>query len=107
MNLLGRPAKVVLYAAFVGLLLASYLGPLQEIQKHRQNIAVLRAEMELLRSENSSTKRETEDLGTPSGLENAARERYGMVYPGEKVYIVPDERYRESGTGGQRHEGER
>jgi cell division protein FtsB len=104
---LGRPAKVVLYAAFVGLLLASYLGPLQEIQKQRQNMAALRAELELLRSENASTKRETEDLGTTSGLENAARERYGMVYPGEKVYIVPDEGHGASGLGGQQHDGER
>jgi cell division protein FtsB len=87
---LGRPIKVVLYAAAIGLLLASYLGPLQEIQAERARAAELRADLTRLRSENADREREMAELKTPAGVERAARERYGMVYPGETVYLVPE-----------------
>ena len=34
-------------------------------------------------------------LETAAGVERAARERYGMIKPGEKVYIIPDEKQTE------------
>ena len=36
-----RPLAVVLYAAFVGLLLASYVSPLQEIIESRDEVQAL------------------------------------------------------------------
>ena len=39
----------------------------------------------------TARRRAVEELGTPEGLERAARERYGMVEPGEEVYIIPQE----------------
>lgn len=88
---LGRPAKVVVYAAFLGVLLASYVGPLQEIQAERARIADLRADLERLRAQNADREEEIRELETPAGIERAARERYGMIYPGETVYILPEE----------------
>ena len=88
-----RPLKVVLYASLLGLLLASYLQPLQEMVQSRALIAGLRPELHELEGENASRKRLIEELETPEGIERAARERYGMVKPGEQVYIV---------TGGER-----
>ena len=76
---LSRPLKVVLYAAFIGLLLA----------------ATLQADLEKMEKDNAAKKRLTEELETAAGVERAARERYGMIKPGEKVYIVPDERQTE------------
>ena len=86
-----RPLKVILYAAFIGLLLASYVSPLQDIVENRSRIASLRAEIEEVERENAAKERAVEELQTPEGVERAARERYGMIKPGEKVYMVPKE----------------
>ena len=88
---LTRPLKVILYAAFVGLLLASYLSPLQDIVEGRSLVFTLRAELEEVEKENAARERLVKALETPEGVERAARERYGMIEPGEKVYIVPEE----------------
>ncbi|CAA9433123.1 hypothetical protein AVDCRST_MAG82-2258 [uncultured Rubrobacteraceae bacterium] len=90
-----RPLKVILYAAFIGLLLASYLSPLQEIVKDRSSISTLRADLEEVQKENAARERLVEELETPEGVERAARERYGMIEPGEKVYIVSEDPERE------------
>ena len=83
-----RPLAVVLYAAFVGLLLASYISPLEGIISGRDEVAALEQQLEEARAHNTEQQRLKEDLNTPAGIERAARERYGMIRPGEKVYIV-------------------
>ena len=88
---LSRPLKVILYAAFVGLLLASYVAPLQQIFESKSHISVLQADIEQLEKDNAAKKRLIEELQTPAGVERAAREHYGMIKPGEKVYIVSEE----------------
>lgn len=85
-----RPLAVLLYAAFVGLLLASYVAPLQQILESRSRIPELRQELRTAEAENAAYRRQIGELSTPEGIERAARERYGMVRPGEKVYILPD-----------------
>jgi len=82
---------VILYAAFIGLLLASYVSPLQDIVENRSRIASLQADIEEVERENAAKERAVEELQTPEGVERAARERYGMIKPGEKVYMVPEE----------------
>jgi len=88
---LPRPLKVIVYAAFIGLLLAAYVSPLQDIVENRSRISTLRAEIEDMERQNAAKERTVGDLQTPEGVERAARERYGMIKPGEKVYIVPEE----------------
>jgi cell division protein FtsB len=82
---------VILYAAFVGLLLASYVTPLQQILESHSRISVLQADLRSLEKDNTAKTRLTEELETSEGVERAARERYGMIKPGEKAYIVPEE----------------
>lgn len=84
-----RPLAVLLYAAFVGLLLASYVQPLQDILKSRAEIPTLETKLQQTRQHNAEQQRLIKDLQTPEGIERAARERYGMIQPGEKVYIFP------------------
>ena len=79
---------VVLYAAFIGLLLASYISPLDAIISGRSNVAALEQRLEEAESHNTELRRLKDDLNTPAGIERAARERYGMIGPGEKAYIV-------------------
>ena len=88
--MISRPLKVVLYAAFIGLLLASYITPLEQIVERRAEVSGLKAEISRTEAGNAELRREIEDLKTPAGIERAARERYGMIMPGETVYIVPE-----------------
>jgi cell division protein FtsB len=86
-----RPLAVLLYAAFVGLLLASYVSPLQEIIESRAEVQTLEERLHQAEVHNTAQKRLIKELNTPAGIERAARERYGMILPGEKVYIIPEE----------------
>ncbi|HET7269492.1 MAG TPA: septum formation initiator family protein [Rubrobacter sp.] len=86
-----RPLVVVIYAAFIGLLLASYVPPLQDILQNRAEIPVLEQKLQKAETQNTARERLIEELNTPAGIERAARERYGMILPGEKVYIIPKE----------------
>jgi cell division protein FtsB len=86
-----RPLVVVIYAAFLGLLLASYVSPLQDIIQNRAEIPALEQKLQKTRTQNTANERLIEELKTPAGIERAARERYGMIRPGEKVYIIPSE----------------
>lgn len=88
---LSRPLKVVLYAAFIGVLLASYVAPLQQIVERRAEIPVLQERIQETSAYNTEQRRIAESLNTPEGIERAAREDYGMVRPGEKIYIIPKE----------------
>lgn len=83
-----RPLAVVLYAAFIGLLLASYISPLDAIISGRADVVALEQQLDEARAHNTEQERLKADLNTPAGIERAARERYGMIRPGEKVYIV-------------------
>jgi cell division protein FtsB len=82
---------VVLYAAFLGLLLASYVSPMQEIFRSRAEIPVLENRLHETQVNNAAQERLIQELNTPEGIERAARERYGMIRPGETIYIIPDE----------------
>ena len=83
---------VVIYAAFLGLLLASYVQPLQDILHNRAEIPTLEQKLQNAHTQNTANERLIQELNTPAGIERAARERYGMIRPGEKVYIVPSAR---------------
>ncbi len=82
---------VVIYAAFLGLLLASYVQPLQDILHDRAEIPTLEQKLQRAQTQNTANERLIKELKTPAGIERAARERYGMIQPGEKVYIIPSE----------------
>jgi cell division protein FtsB len=87
-----RPLAVVLYAAFLGILLASYVQPLQDIMHNRAEIPSLEQKLQKSHTQNTARERTIKELQTPAGIERAAREHYGMIRPGEKVYIVPSAR---------------
>ena len=91
---LSRPLKVVLYAAFLGVLLASYMAPLQQIIERRAEVPVLQERIRNTAAYNAEQRRIAESLNTPEGVERAAREDYGMIRPGEKIYIVSGEHER-------------
>lgn len=79
---------MILYAAFLGLLLASYVAPLREIVENRSELPALEQRLEEAEAHNAGQRRLIRELQTPEGIERVARERYGMIRPGERVYIV-------------------
>jgi cell division protein FtsB len=79
----------VLYAAFLGILLASYIQPLQDIMHNRAEIPNLEQKLQKASMQNTARERAIKELQTPAGIERSAREHYGMIRPGEQVYIVP------------------
>jgi cell division protein FtsB len=79
----------VLYAAFLGILLASYIQPLQDIMHNRAEIPSLEQKLQKASMQNTARERAIKELQTPAGIERSAREHYGMIRPGEQVYIVP------------------
>jgi cell division protein FtsB len=79
----------VLYAAFLGILLASYIQPLQDIMHNRAEIPALEQKLQKASMQNTARERAIKELQTPAGIERSAREHYGMIRPGEQVYIVP------------------
>lgn len=84
-----RPAAIIAYAVFIGLLISSYFSPLQQIVNERREISDLQNDISALRQDNSEQRHEIEALGTDAGIERVAREKYGMVKPGEEAYVVP------------------
>lgn len=81
---------MVVYAAFIGLLLASYLTPLQQIVDGRDRVSSLEDEIEQTRIENEAKSRQADELRDDAGIERVARDRYGMVGEDEEVYVVPE-----------------
>lgn len=87
----ARLLKVMLYAAFLGVLVASYVSPLQQIFERRAEIPVLQEQLDETRAHNIEQRRLIEDMNTPEGIERVARQDYGMIRPGEEVYIIPED----------------
>ena len=89
-----RPIAVVLYAALIVVLLSSYIGPLRQISKYRTEVPNLEQSLQRTSDYNARQSQLADDLNTPTGIERAARHRYGMIKPGEKVYIIKGDRGR-------------
>lgn len=88
MRRIPLPAKIM-YGAILLFCLVTYVSPLQQILESKLRIASLETKLSSLKTDNSHQQQLTKDLNTPAGIERAARERYGMIFPGEQVYIIP------------------
>ena len=81
--LIFAPVILSLYLFFVG-----DSGIFQLIMR-KQQIVALKREIETIRQQNEMLEREVELLENNLGeIERIARERYGMVYPNESIYMV-------------------
>lgn len=73
----------------VGLLIAGFLVffPARQVIDQRTQIGRLESRLTALQTENERLATEAERLQDPEELELLARERLGMVRPGEQVYL--------------------
>ena len=54
----------------------------------RQERETLTTQLEVLESENARLARESKRLSTDSEIERLAREKYGLVKPGERPFVI-------------------
>lgn len=79
-------AVVVIVAVVIA---AWTVYPVLKLQyEHRREVRTLEAELESLKERNGELRQDVEQLKTPEGVEQLARETLGMVKPGEQAYVV-------------------
>ena len=71
----------------VGLLFA-FVYPTRTFLDQRNETNKARAQLDLLESENARLARESKRLSTDSEIERLAREKYGLVKPGERPFVI-------------------
>ncbi len=63
--------------------------PVLRIQyQHERELQTLQSELDGLQSRNEDLREQVDELKTPEGVEQLARESLGMVKPGEQAYVV-------------------
>jgi cell division protein FtsL len=71
----------------VGLLFA-FVYPTRTFLDQRDETNKARAQLGVLQSENARLARESKQLSTDSEIERLAREKYGLVQPGERPFVI-------------------
>ncbi|MDO8847447.1 MAG: septum formation initiator family protein [Coriobacteriia bacterium] len=56
--------------------------------EHEHEVETLEGELEELKSRNGELREDVEELKTPEGVEQLARDSLGLVKPGEQAYVV-------------------
>ena len=84
-----RPSMRVamVLVVFVGLLFA-FVYPTRTFLDQRNETNKARAQLEVLQSENARLARESKRLSTDSEIERLARQKYGLVRPGEQPFVI-------------------
>lgn len=68
---------------------AWYVYPVFKLQyQHQHEVRTLEAELDSLKERNGELREEVDELKTPEGVEELARETLGLVKPGEQAYVV-------------------
>jgi len=71
----------------VGLLFA-FVYPTRTFLDQRAETNKAQARLEVLQTENARLDRESKRLSTDSEIERLAREKYGLVKPGERPFVI-------------------
>jgi cell division protein FtsL len=67
---------------------AAGIFPFHQILGQRDSVALAERQLEALQDENRRLEAEIAALETPEEVERLARERFGLVRPGETSYVV-------------------
>jgi len=77
----------LLLVVLVGLLFV-FVYPTRTFLDQRSQTNKARAQLEVLQAENARLARESKRLSTDSEIERLAREKYGLVRPGERPFVI-------------------
>jgi cell division protein FtsB len=65
-----------------------FVFPTRSYLSQRSDVNHARARLDVLRAENARLEQETTKLADPAEVERIARERFGLVRPGERAFTV-------------------
>jgi cell division protein FtsL len=80
--------RVALFVVVLVGLLFAFVYPTRTFLDQRSETNKARAQLELLQSENARLAHESKQLSTDAEIERLAREKYGLVKPGEQPYVI-------------------
>jgi cell division protein FtsB len=84
-----RPSmRLALFLVVLVGLLFAFVYPTRTFLDQRDETNKARAQLEVLQSENARLSRESNRLSTDSEIERLAREKYGLVKPGERPFVI-------------------
>ncbi|NNF68190.1 MAG: hypothetical protein HKN01_00330 [Acidimicrobiia bacterium] len=81
------PAVLVVLLVGGAFVLAA-LVPFRQAMAQRSQVDLTERQLELLVAENEALEAELESLHSLDGIERIARERHGLVFPGEQSFVV-------------------
>jgi cell division protein FtsL len=84
-----RPSMrlALILVVLVGLLFA-FVYPTRTFLDQRDETNKARAQLEVLQAENARLARESKRLSTDAEIERLARQKYGLVRPGERPFVI-------------------
>jgi cell division protein FtsB len=82
-----RKTNLNLIWAFIGLIAITFAVRQVEVIRVRNRLAQLESEIEYYMMLNSALEEQAQTLGSEEYIEKAAREKLGLVMPGEVQYI--------------------
>ena len=83
--------RLLIYAAVIALVVAAVAASAIEIISLEREKAQLAAEQAELTRQLEAAQNELENTDDPDYIEQQVRQKLNMVYPGEIIYISPDE----------------
>jgi cell division protein FtsL len=84
-----RPSmRLALFLVVLVGLLFAFVYPTRTFLDQRNETNKARAQLEVLQSENARLSRESKRLSTDSEIERLAREKYGLVKPGARPFVI-------------------
>ena len=86
-----KKRRLLIYAAVIVLLVAAISVSAVEIISLEKEKAQLATEQAELKKELEAAKDELANTDDPDYIEQQVREKLNMVYPGEIIYVSPDE----------------
>lgn len=82
---LGGP--IVVLFVLLGLIVYSFGGQMMEMYNVRHEITQLKEQMDDIKTKNADLSKQIEQLSSDPYIEREAREKLGLVKPGEKVIL--------------------
>ncbi len=89
----GKPRKrlplrtLLLFVAAAAILFLT-VAPAREVLRQRAEIEELSVELNNIKTQNSELRVETQRLNTDAYIEQQARERLGLIKPGEEPFLL-------------------
>lgn len=78
---------IVIFLILLGFMLYSFSGQVMEMYKVKTEIGKIRSQMTDLQTKNAELRKQVQQLSSNAYIEREAREKLGLVKPGEKIIL--------------------